>query len=139
MELINLFLNWYIIYTGIYIGYQFKYLHYRTLTFMDEIIYIYIYIYIAGYDPTLPTLCVCRFESRWRKKKQCVSTNYNLNTIGLNVQTSNIYLNNIFKHIFIDELHITFFFTIQYNIGFRNKRNAYINPFPKKKHMKNWK
>jgi hypothetical protein len=37
----------------------------------------------------------------------------------------------IFKHIFIDELHITFFFTIQYNIGFRNKRNAYINPFPK--------
>ena len=22
------------------------------------------------------------------------------------------------------------FFTIQYNIGFRNKRNAYINPFP---------
>ena len=36
-----------------------------------------------------------------------------------------------FKHIFIDELHITFFFTIQYNIGFRNKRNAYINPFPK--------
>jgi hypothetical protein len=23
-----------------------------------------------------------------------------------------------------------FFFTIQYNIGFRNKRNAYINPFP---------
>ena len=35
-----------------------------------------------------------------------------------------------FKHIFIDELHITFFFTIQYNIGFRNKRNAYINPFP---------
>ena len=26
-----------------------------------------------------------------------------------------------------------FFFTIQYNIGFRNKCNAYINPFPKKK------
>jgi hypothetical protein len=23
-----------------------------------------------------------------------------------------------------------FFFTIQYNIRFRNKRNAYINPFP---------
>ena len=23
-----------------------------------------------------------------------------------------------------------FFFTIQYNIGFRNKRNAYINLFP---------
>jgi hypothetical protein len=23
-----------------------------------------------------------------------------------------------------------FFFTIQYNIGFRNKRNGYINPFP---------
>ena len=36
---------------------------------------------------------------------------------------------NIF---FIDELHITIFFTIQYNIGFRNMRNAYINPFPKK-------
>ena len=32
-----------------------------------------------------------------------------------------------------------FFFTIQYNIGFRNKCNAYINPFPKKKHMKNCK
>jgi hypothetical protein len=74
-----------------------------------------------------PTLCVCRFESRWSKEKQCVSTNYNFNTIGLNVQTSDIYLNNIFKHIFIDELHITFFFTIQYNIGFRNKRNAYKN------------
>ena len=29
-----------------------------------------------------------------------------------------------------------FFFTIQYNIGFRNKHNAYINPFPKKKHGK---
>jgi hypothetical protein len=28
------------------------------------------------------------------------------------------------------------FFTIQYNIGFRNKRNAYINPFPKKTHEK---
>ena len=36
-----------------------------------------------------------------------------------------------FKHIFIDELHITFFFTIQYNTGFRNKRNAYINLFPR--------
>ena len=37
------------------------------------------------------------------------------------------------KHIFIDEL-ITYyiFFTIQYNIGFRNKRNVYINPFPSK-------
>ena len=29
-----------------------------------------------------------------------------------------------------------FFPTIQYNIGFRNKRNAYINPFPKKTHEK---
>ena len=28
-------------------------------------------------------------------------------------------------------MNITFFFTIQYNIGLRNKRNAYINPFPK--------
>ena len=26
-----------------------------------------------------------------------------------------------------------FFFKIQYNIGFRNKRSSYINPFPKKK------
>ena len=32
-----------------------------------------------------------------------------------------------------------FFVTIKYNIGFRNKRNAYINPFPKIKHMKNCK
>jgi hypothetical protein len=96
------------------------------------------------------------------KRKQCVSTNHNFKTIGLNVQTSNIYLNNIlyyldlniflfrkllqllnirpsenlllfgspdldidsntiafttvhkYIHIFIDELHITFF--SQYNI-----------------------
>ena len=42
-----------------------------------------------------------------------------------------LFLFLLIKHIFIDELHITFFFfTIQYNIGFRNKRTAYINPFP---------
>ena len=69
------------------------YIHYRTLSFIYEIIYIN--AHIAGCNPTLPTLCVCRFESRWSKTKQCVTTNYNFNTIGLNVQTSNIYLNNI--------------------------------------------
>ena len=38
-----------------------------------------------------------------------------------------------FKHILLMNYTLHFFFTIQYNIGFRNKRNDYINTFPKTK------
>ena len=44
---------------------------------------------------------------------------------------------NIF--LLMNYILIHVFLTIQYNIGFRNKRNAYINPFPKENHMKNCK